>query len=87
MNLYSLSSLNTKATDDKLINEFKEIMKIDSKDISFVKSYIIKEALPASTTKIKSKKNIYFCGDWMEEPSIDGALKSGRLTAFTLNKL
>ena len=87
LNLYSLSSLNTKASDDKLINEFKEIMELDSNDISFVKSYTIKEALPASKTKIKSKKNIYFCGDWMEEPSIDGALKSGRIVANKLNQI
>ena len=56
-------------------------------DISFVKSYTIKQALPSSTTKIKSKKNIYFCGDWMEEPSIDGALKSGRIVANKLNQI
>ena len=86
-NLYSLSSLNTEATDEKLINEFKEIMGIESNDIRFIKSYTIKEALPSSTTKIKSKKNIYFCGDWMEEPSIDGALKSGRIIANKLNQI
>ena len=87
LNLYSLSSLNTEATDEKLINEFKEIMGIESNDIRFIKSYTIKEALPSSTTKIKSKKNIYFCGDWMEEPSIDGALKSGRIIANKLNQI
>ena len=25
------------------------------------------------------KNNLYFCGDWSQEASIDGALKSGRL--------
>ena len=38
LNLYSLSSLNTKASDDKLINEFKEIMEMDNKDIVLLKA-------------------------------------------------
>ena len=34
---------------------------------------------------LKEDKNIYFSGDWSAEPSIDGAIKSGRICAEKLN--
>ena len=49
--------------------------------MQLIKSYRIKKALHKNIYKIDRKDNIYFCGDWQKEPSIDGALKSGRLTA------
>ena len=41
---------------------------------------------PATFTSISSKDNHYYCGDWNNEPSIDGAIKSGRLVANQINE-
>ena len=83
-NLYSISCLED--TDDELlISEFKSITKLSDKDIKLIKSYTINEALPANTEDLKNKDNVYFCGDWKCEPSIDGAIKSGRLCAEEIN--
>lgn len=79
--LYSLSTLEKNSSEKKLEQEFQEITGIKAKDISFIKKYNIKYALPREKIKIKNKNLVYFCGDWSEEPSIDGALKSGRLLA------
>ena len=84
-NLYSVSSLYD-VTDEELLSEFSSITNISSDDIELIKSYSIKEALPANTETLNSQDNIYFCGDWKSEPSIDGAIKSGRLCAEALNK-
>lgn len=79
--LYSISTNNFKETTDSIIQEFLEITKISSNDIQFLKSYHIKKALHQNTFNIKNSNNIHFCGDWAIEPSINGALKSGRLTS------
>lgn len=47
---------------------------------SFLKKYTLKKALPVDTSfgKQERKRNgVYFCGDYMESPSIEGALSSG----------
>ena len=85
--LYSLSTLNINAKDDELLNEFKHITGLIDNKTQIVKSYVIKHALPQANVQLKSIDNIHFCGDWNTEPSIDGALKSGRLLAESLNKL
>ena len=82
--LYSISSLED-IDDEVLISEFKSITKLEDKDIKLIKSYAINEALPASKENLENKDSIYFCGDWSTEPSIDGAIKSGRLCAEKLN--
>jgi len=83
--LYSISSLED-IDDDILVSEFKTITKLSDKDIKLIKSYSINEALPAMSEKLENRDNIYFCGDWKCEPSIDGAIKSGRLCAEEINK-
>ncbi|OUW60637.1 MAG: hypothetical protein CBD58_04485 [bacterium TMED198] len=79
--LYSVSSLNLNSSEEKILNEFTLITGIDRNNISLEKTYRIKRALHKFREEIKSKNNILFCGDWSTEPSIDGAIKSGRLTA------
>ena len=79
--LYSVSSLNHNVDLDKIKIEFSKITKIDEKEFSIVKTFRIKYALPKTKQIINNQNNIYFCGDWNTEPSIDGALKSGRLVA------
>ncbi len=83
--LYSISSLED-IDDDMLVSEFKSITKLEDKDIKLIKSYTINEALPAISEDIENRDNIYFCGDWKCEASIDGAIKSGRLCAEEINK-
>ena len=83
--LYSISCLED-IDDEILISEFKSITKLEDKDIKLIKSYTINEALPARSEDLDNKDNIYFCGDWKCEPSIDGAIKSGRLCAEEINK-
>ena len=84
-NLYSLSTLYADTDNEILINEFKKITKLKSSDFNLIKSYTIRNSLPKSIKNINPKNNLYFCGDWSEEASIDGALKSGRLLAKSLN--
>ena len=83
--LYSISSLED-IDDNMLVSEFKSITKLSDKDIKLIKSFTINEALPASRKNLDNKDSIYFCGDWKCEPSIDGAIKSGRLCAEEINK-
>ena len=83
--LYSISSLED-IDDDILVSEFKSITKLEDKDIKLIKSYAINEALPAMSEELENRDNIYFCGDWKCEASIDGAIKSGRLCAEEINK-
>ena len=79
--LYSVSALKPNSSNEKLKKEFEMITGIQQSDISIIKSYQIKYALPKKIEAIENSQSIYFCGDWSQEPSIDGALKSGRLTA------
>ena len=82
--LYSASSLDVEATEKELKLEFQKITKIPIADIETIKTYKIKKALPRQTVKIEDSSYIYFCGDWNTEPSIDGAIKSGRKVAEKL---
>jgi protoporphyrinogen oxidase len=84
--LYSLSSLNYEMTVDRIIDEFAKITKIKKDDFSLIKVYRIKSALPRFREFVKQKGNMYFCGDWSTEPSIDGAIKSGRLIAENITR-
>ena len=83
--LYSISTLED-INDDIIVSEFKSIVKLEDKDIKLIKSYTINEALPTKREELDNEENIYFCGDWKCEPSIDGAIKSGRLCAEEINK-
>ncbi|MED5474822.1 MAG: FAD-dependent oxidoreductase, partial [Candidatus Neomarinimicrobiota bacterium] len=84
--LYSLTSLNYEMTVDRIIDEFAKITKIKKDDFSLIKVYRIKSALPRFREFVKQKGNMYFCGDWSTEPSIDGAIKSGRLIAENITR-
>ena len=68
------------------MNEFENILGINAVDFHFVKSFNLKHALPSSIISDVSIGDIHLCGDWTCEPSIDGAIKSGRILAEQLNK-
>ena len=82
--LYSASSLDTEVTEKELKLEFQKITKIPIADIETIKTYKIKKALPRQTVQIEGSSYMYCCGDWNTEPSIDGAIKSGRKVAEKL---
>ena len=82
--LYSVSSLDVGATEKELKLEFQKITDIPSADIETIKTYRIKKALPRQTVQIEDSSSMYYCGDWNMEPSIDGAIKSGRKVAEKL---
>ena len=84
--LYSISSLKHDIDDKVLLNELSEICNLDKKVCRIVKSYSIPHSLPADFINLKNKEYIFFCGDWKTEPSIDGAIKSGRLIAKEINE-
>ena len=53
----------------------------------FIKRYVINEALPKMKAYQKEKNSAISCGDFMETPSINGALASGRKTAEHIAQL
>ena len=79
--LYSVSTLKENAPIEKIQQEFQKITGLKSSEVVFIKKYNIRCALPKTNKQIMNTNSFYFCGDWDQEPSIDGALKSGRLTA------
>ena len=84
--LYSISTIDKNVEDKTLMKEFEEILGINTTDFHFVKSFNLKFALPSSIITDVNLEDIHLCGDWTCEPSIDGAIKSGRILAEQLNK-
>ena len=82
--LYSVSSLDAEATEKEIKLEFQKITDIPGADIETIKTYRIKKALPRQAVQIEDSSSMYYCGDWNMEPSIDGAIKSGRKVAEKL---
>ena len=85
--LYSISSLSLDVSEDQLRDEFKKITNLEENQFNILKTYRIKRALPAEKISLARDKNIFYCGDWATEPSIDGALKSGREVADKIEVL
>lgn len=58
---------------------------------TFLKSYLVKKALPYRSfyggQSYKTKEGVYLCGDYMESPSIQGALSSGFKVAQEIVKI
>lgn len=52
-------------------------------NLTFIEKFNIKQALPKinSHVEVLYENGIYYSGDYLNSPSINGALKSGRLTA------
>ena len=68
-------------------DELNEIAKKDLK-LSHLRRDVIRHALPELTHSPKFIRDgdQYFCGDYLCHPSIEGALKSGKLTALEITK-
>lgn len=81
--LLSVSIIGPQDPGEAIVaNELKQIANFDLK-LEFIKKFKIEKALPKNYNNEQSvfKNGIYFCGDHLSSPSINGALKSGRLTA------
>lgn len=93
--LYSVNCVGADMTSDKdvlqVINDLRKMFgdaEINKWD--FLRSYYVKKSLPSKTMYGRdsiNKKGIYYCGDYMESPSIQGALISGYNVAQTIIKL
>lgn len=70
---------------DIIINELNQIAGFNL-HLKFIDKFIIEKALPKkySNEETHVENGIYYCGDHLSSPSINGALRSGRLTAEKL---
>ena len=84
--LYSVSSIKSNVSDKIISQEFQKILSIESSDFELIDSFSLKYALPSAIKKESNLGDIHLCGDWTTEPSIDGAIKSGRILAENLNQ-
>lgn len=69
----------------------KEICQIARKeiDLKFINKFVVQKALPKKydTENFELVQGIYYCGDHLVSPSINGALQSGRLLGEALFQL
>lgn len=74
---------------EKLAAELRLISGLPLLDLKFIEKFEILKALPKMSgfeeLGFKFNEGIYFCGDWAVSPSINGALKSGRLIAEAIS--
>lgn len=82
--LLSVNSL-AEASSEEIGAELKTLY--PSINFNFLKRYVINEALPKMRPQTKEKNSVISCGDFMETPSINGALASGRKTAEYIAQL
>jgi protoporphyrinogen oxidase len=84
----SANGIHTKA-DDFLI-DLKSIFGLEAANWNLVKSYTIREALPAinfeKKYKPRSPEGVFYCGDYLLQGSINGAMESGRRVAEEIIK-
>jgi len=76
--LFSINSLHNIEVDT--IKSELQMIYPDLK-MTHLKRYHVKYALPQSSEHPDENMGVYFCGDFLDTPSINGALKSGRKTA------
>lgn len=85
-NLLSVSVVGSESVSvEKIETEIRKISNLPLTDLKLVRKFEILKALPKMTgldeKYFKFENGIYYCGDWTTSPSINGALKSGRLVA------
>jgi phytoene dehydrogenase-like protein len=91
-NLFSVSlkpNLITQPTIDEIIEELAGLTNKPKHFFEFIHSFTINKALPIinplkyslSPTEVKLKAGIFLAGDYLLYPSLDAAMKSGRIAA------
>ncbi|MFY7664562.1 NAD(P)/FAD-dependent oxidoreductase [Flavobacterium sp.] len=83
--LISVSANGTGWTNEQITNDLQLLFGAQVRDWKLVKYYEIYEALP-NLNPIRSfssqqKAGVYYCGDYLTQGSINGAMQSGRITA------
>ena len=88
--LISVSANGIHDKSDDFLNDLKSIFGEEVSGWDLLKSYTIKEALPVSDFEIKYKPSssdgVFYCGDYLLQGSIIGAMESGRKTAEEIIK-
>ncbi|MDA8262111.1 MAG: FAD-dependent oxidoreductase [Actinomycetota bacterium] len=87
--LVSVSSLGMETSDEDAAAFAADALRTEKAELSHLRTYRIDEALPVSFGEGRAgrpyfrafSRRVYLAGDFMENPSIDGALRSGRLAA------
>ena len=78
----SVSALGSGHSAKDIAQELHEVFP-EYKDLTLEEVYTVNKALPKAFQNVgfEVRNGIYFCGDEFSSPSINGALRSGRLTA------
>lgn len=80
---------------DEIVQELEKIFSLNESELSLIGSYYWEEALPICSpvfhrelNRLKqiSLPNIEFCGDYMDLPSLDGAIRSAYTAVNNLDK-
>ncbi len=87
--LVSVSSLGTTTSDETAAALAAEALRTGATNLSHLRTYRITEALPTAFAGGRRgrpyfpafSKRLFLAGDFLQNPSIDGALRSGRLAA------
>jgi len=83
--LISVSANGIYTEVDIFLTDLKSIFGLEVANWNLVKSYIIKEALPVINFEKKYKpmspEGVFYCGDYLVQGSINGAMESGRRAA------
>lgn len=88
--LISVSANGIHTETDAFMSDLKSIFGLEAANWNLVKSYTIREALPAINFEEKYKptspEGVFYCGDYLLQGSINGAMESGRRTAEEIIK-
>lgn len=88
--LISVSANGIHTEADVFLSDLKSIFGVEAANWNLVKSYTIREALPVINFEKKYKpttpEGVFYCGDYLLQGSINGAMESGRRTAEEIIK-
>jgi protoporphyrinogen oxidase len=88
--LISVSANGIHTEADVFLSDLKSIFGAEAANWNLVKSYTIKEALPVINYEKKyqptTPEGVFYCGDYLLQGSINGAMESGRRTAEEIIK-
>ncbi|CAG4919921.1 unnamed protein product, partial [Acidithrix sp. C25] len=89
VHLISASTLKPDMDPDVISDQIAIVLGIEKNELSHIRSYEIKDALPVVFSSgnvgdpyfLNVSQRTFLAGDYLQNPSIDGALKSGRLAS------
>lgn len=88
--LISVSANGIHREEDVFLNDLKSIFGLEAANWKLLRSYPLKEALPAINLDEKydpsSPEGVFYCGDHLLQGSINGAMESGRRAAEEIIK-